>query len=243
MSGAALPAGTSSPEASASKPPVLAAVVFDMDGLLVDTEPLSYRAWVAHLARDFGATLSEDDHAAMVGTDELGSWTIARDRLGLAVDLPGGLATLRAARAALYRAVLADGVTPMPGAIELARACRDAGLRVGLASSSAMAQITTILAGLGLTGLFDALTSGEEVPASKPDPAIYALACARLGAAPAACVALEDSRPGVLAARAGGLRCLAVPNAYTAAHDLSAASAVVPSLVGVTPADLAALPW
>ena len=63
---------------TANRRPRLRAVIFDMDGLLVDTEPLSYRAWVAHLARDYGATLTEEDHAAMVGMSALDSWTIAR---------------------------------------------------------------------------------------------------------------------------------------------------------------------
>lgn len=217
-------------------------VVFDLDGLLVDTEPLSYRAWAALLKRDWGVTLGEADHALMVGTHGLATWTILRDRLGLAIDLPTDLPRLSALREAFYLDVLAGDVTPMPGAIELVRACHAAGLRLGIASSSTLPQIEGIVARLGLAPFFDALTSGHEVPASKPDPAIYRLACARLGVEPRECVALEDSGPGVLAARAAGLRCLAVPNAYTTGHDFSRASAIRPSLEGLTPADLATLP-
>ncbi len=222
--------------------PGLDAVIFDMDGLLVDTETLSYRAWVALLARDYGVTLSEADHALMVGTSGLGSWQIVRDRFNLALDLPADYPKLRAARDEFYLALVNEGVTPMPGAPALVRACREAGLRLGIASSSPLAQIERIVAQLDLAALFDALASGHEVPESKPDPAIYRLACQRLGVAPEAAVAIEDSGPGVAAARAAGLRCLAVPNAYTLAHDFSGASAVVESLERVTPADLAALP-
>lgn len=221
----------------------LAAVVFDMDGLLVDTETLSFRAWTAHLARDYGVTLDEALYATMVGTTELESWTIARDKLGLPVVLPNDFPQLSTAANALYREELAQGVEPMPGAVELAQACRAAGLRVGIASSSSLAQIERVVHWLGLATSFDALTSGHEVPHSKPDPAIYRLACARLGVPSSAAVALEDSRPGVLAARAAGLRCLVVPNVHTRDHDFTPASRVVPSLVGITPADLAALPW
>ncbi|HEX5505268.1 MAG TPA: HAD family phosphatase [Thermomicrobiales bacterium] len=228
--------------ATPERPP-LAAVVFDMDGLLVDTETISHRAWEAYLARDHGATLGAADYAAIVGTYGLDTWTIVRDRLGLPLDLPADLPRLDAAVDAVYRGLLAAGVAPLPGAVELARACRAAGLRLGVASSSPLARVAEIVASVGLAGVFDALTSGEEVHYSKPDPAIYRLACARLGVPPAAAVAIEDSGPGILAARAAGLRALAVPSVYTTSHDLSAASAVVPSLVGVTPAVLAALPW
>src|ERR687886_602534 len=121
--------------------PDLRAVIFEMEGLLVDTEPLSYRAWVAHHARDYGVTLTQEDHAAMVGLSSLDSWIFARDRLGLALDLPDGLPALRAARDPIYRALLEEGVMPMPGAVELARACHAAGLRLGIASSSPTDQI------------------------------------------------------------------------------------------------------
>ncbi|HET8627186.1 MAG TPA: HAD family phosphatase [Thermomicrobiales bacterium] len=228
--------------ATPQRPP-LAAVVFDMDGLLVDTETISHRAWEQYLARDHGATLTEADYAAIVGTYSLDTWTIIRDRLGLPLNLPDDLARLEAAVDAVYRGLLAEGVAPLPGAVDLARACHAAGLRLGIASSSPLARVAEIVASVGLADIFDALTSGDEVPYSKPDPAIYRLACERLGVPPAAAVAVEDSGPGILAARAAGLRSLAVPSIYTSSHDLSAASAVVPSLVGVTPADLAALPW
>lgn len=100
-----------------------------------------------------------------------------------------------------------------------------------------------VLAGLGIIDAFKALTSGKEVPRSKPDPAIYLLACRRLGVEPRGAVALEDSGPGIAAARAAGLRCLAVPSELTITHDLTTASAIRSSLIGVTPEELGALPW
>lgn len=224
----------------------LDAVVFDMDGLLVDTEPLAHRAWLAFLDREYGRTPALGDDAwfeAMVGKTGLETWEICNNYFGLGLDLPAELPRLQGRIRAIYNEIIADGVEPMPGAIELLRACRDAGLRIGLASSSTLAQIERVVHGLGLAPLFDALTSGHEVPRSKPDPAVYRLACERLGVDPAGAVAIEDSGPGVMAARDAGLRCLAVPSHYTAGHDFSLASAVVPSLVGVTLADLAVLPW
>jgi hypothetical protein len=98
-----------------------------------------------------------------------------------------------------------------------------------------MEEIHTVLTSLGIIDCFDALTSGKEVPRSKPDPAIYLLACSRLGVEPREAVALEDSGPGVAAARAAGLRCLAIPSEITMRARPLARQRQPPSLVGVTP--------
>lgn len=230
---------------SDSTPRPLAAVVFDMDGLLADTEPLSYRALAAMLARDFGRAPGPADEAwttNTVGKHGLEVWELVRDRFALPVTLPDDMPALNREWRALYDDLLAQGVEPMPGAVELVRACRAADLRLAVASSSSLAHIATVLAGIGILDAFDSVTSGHEVPRSKPDPAIYRLACERLGVSPADAVAVEDSGPGVLAAARAGLRCLAVLSDYTAGHDFAPAAGVVPTLAGVTPADLAALP-
>lgn len=223
----------------------LRAVVFDMDGLLADTEPLSYRAWTALIARDYGVTPTPEDAAwatATVGKHWPEVWRMIADRFQLPVELPRDLARLNDAYREIYSAVLAQGVPALPGAVELVAHCHAAGLLVGLASSSSPGQIDQVLRGIGIRDQFAAIASGSEVPRSKPDPAIYLLACERLGVAPRDAVALEDSGPGIVAAHAAGLRCLAIPSDYTAAHDFSLASAIRPSLVGLTVADLATLP-
>ena len=222
------------------------AVIFDMDGLLADTEPLSYRAWTALIARDYGVVPTTEDAewaTATVGKHWPEVWRMIADRFQLPVELPRDLARLNEAYRAIYSDILTQGVPALPGAIELVATCRAAGVLVGLASSSSPGQIEQVLDRIGIRDQFAAITSGSEVPRSKPDPAIYLLACERLGVAPREAVALEDSGPGVVAAHAAGLRCLAIPSHYTAAHDFSSASATRPTLVGLTISDLAALPW
>jgi HAD superfamily hydrolase (TIGR01509 family) len=231
---------------TAATRPELRAIVFDMDGLLADTEPISFRSWSTMIARDYGVPITAADErwsAAVVGKSGPVVWELISDHFGLPVELPRDLPSLRDRSREIYHQMLAEGVPPMPGAVELVRACHAAGLTLGVASSSGIDEIHTVLTSLGIIDLFAALTSGKEVPQSKPDPAIYRLACERLGVAPEEAVALEDSGPGVAAARAAGLRCLAIPSEVTIAHDLSPASAMRRTLVGVTPADLAALPW
>jgi HAD superfamily hydrolase (TIGR01509 family) len=224
----------------------LRAVVFDMDGLLADTEPLSYRAWTTLIARDYGVVPTEEDAVwatATVGKHWPEVWQMIAVRFKLPVELPRDLARLNGAYREIYGEILAQGVRPLPGALELVALCHAAGVMVGLASSSSPAQIEQVLRGLGIRDQFAVITSGSEVPRSKPDPAIYLLTCERLRVAPREAVALEDSGPGVMAAHAAGLRCLAIPSVHTAAHDFSLASDSRPSLVGLTVADLAALPW
>jgi HAD superfamily hydrolase (TIGR01509 family) len=224
----------------------LRAVVFDMDGLLADTEPISYRAWTAMIAREFGVTTTPADEvwaSATVGKHGVEVWQLIADRFHLPVELPRDMAWMNDAYKAIYHEILLLGVPPMPGAVELVGACNAAGLLVGLASSSPPDQIEQVLQGIGIRDQFRAIASGSEVPRSKPDPAVYLLACERLGIPPREAVALEDSGPGVAAAHAAGMRCIAIPSQYTGTHDFTRASAIRPSLVGLTVADLATLPW
>lgn len=224
----------------------LQAVIFDMDGLLANTEPIAYQATATLLAEDFGITTTEADEAwstTLVGKSGRAVWQLIVDRFHLPVELPRDQPRLRDRNHAIYMRLLAAGVAPMPGALELLRACHAAGLRLGLASSSGFESITTVLDTLQVRPYFTAITSGQEVPRSKPDPAIYLLACERLGVNPQDAVAIEDSGPGVAAAHAAGLRCLAVPSHQTANHDFSTANEIRSTLVGVTPADLATISW
>ena len=110
-----------------------------------------------------------------------------------------------------------------------------------MASSSRGAWIQKVLAELGLERQFDATAGGDEVRRAKPDPDVYLLAARRLGAAPEACVALEDSQHGVRSAKAAGMACIAVPSPLTRQMDFSAADLVVGSLDEVTPETIATL--
>lgn len=222
------------------------AIIFDMDGLLADTEPISFRAWSAMVESDYGVTITAEDErwsAITVGKSGPIVWELIRDRFKLPVELPRDIPLLAERTRERYDALLAMGVPAMPGAIACVRACQEAGITLGVASSSTMGHIRMVLTSLGVIDAFAALTSGKEVPRSKPDPAIYLLACQRLGVAPQQTVALEDSGVGVTAARAAGLRCLAVPSELTITHDFSRASAIRGSLVGLTPQELGTLPW
>src|SRR3954447_18956995 len=183
------------------------AIVFDNDGLLLDTEHAWTRAEVELFARR-GAAFTEDHKRDLIGTSRTES-ALKVERM---LDLPGRGEALMDELHELVLAELAAGVPARPGALELVAAARAAGLPLGLASNSSREFVERALAVSELAnGHFDVVVSADDVSAPKPAPDIYLAACVALGAAPAGSAALEDSPPGVAAARAAGMYVIAVP--------------------------------
>jgi HAD superfamily hydrolase (TIGR01509 family) len=217
----------------------LEAVVFDFDGLIIDSEWVIYESARAAFAHH-GHTLPVEVWATIVGTKdgERREWEALCEAAGAA-----GFA--RADFDAAYDAQdrsNRDSLPAMPGVVELASALVDAGVSLAIASSSSRAWLERHLARLGLDAHFATLVGSDLVGGiGKPAPDVYLRACAELGARPAQAVALEDSHHGVAAAKAAGMAVVAVPGRVTASHDLSAADLVVASLEALTVADLAAL--
>lgn len=209
----------------------IAAVIFDLDGVLVDSETLQLAAWQRYVEQ-WGRVLPPALLPRLFGRRLVDAARIIVEELGLPV------APKEAARErdALFLASLPGNVRPMPGARELVTALRERGLPLGLATSGHRRYVELVLDELGLREAFTAVVTGDDVARGKPAPDCYLLAASRLGIVPAAGVAIEDAPLGVLAARAAGLRCIAVPNAHTAHLDgLAAADAVLPGLDAVLP--------
>ncbi|MCP2337853.1 HAD family hydrolase [Actinomadura rupiterrae] len=208
------------------------AVVFDLDGVLVDSEPVWEEVRRAYVA-DKGGTWKPDTQERLMGmsTPEWADY--------LATDLIGGDIT---ADQVAYEVVdrmsrrYGEDIPLMPGAVEAVR--RLAGYRpLGLASSSPRALIDIVLAHLGIAGRFEATVSTEEVDQGKPAPDGYLTAAARLEVPAGSCVAIEDSSNGLRSAHAAGMRIVAVPHPrYPPAPDaLALASAEITTLDELTP--------
>ncbi len=184
------------------------AVMFDMDGLLVDTEPLWFEVERAVMAR-LGSEWTHADQRALVGGSLHKSvgYLLSRaarpaSEQAVAQWLIDGMARLLAER----------GMSAMPGALELAGEVRQAGIASALVTSSERVIMDAVLGGLAERGVtFDATVCGGDVRHTKPDPEPYLRAAALLGADPACCVALEDSPNGVASAEAAGCVTIAVP--------------------------------
>ena len=201
------------------------AVIFDMDGLLLDTEILWHDA-ESDLFRRHGGEFTWDDKMAVIGT----SHEVTADYFADRLDVPReeGPALVAELQQLMHERVR-RAVDARPGAVELVSRLRDVdGVGLGLASNSPRFLVDDALATAGLTGAFDAIVTSDDVEQAKPAPDIYLLACERLGVAPADALALEDSASGIAAAKAAGLTCIGVPQ--FAETDASAADRVVDSL-------------
>jgi HAD superfamily hydrolase (TIGR01509 family) len=199
------------------------AIVFDLDGLLLDTETGWHRA-EAELLRRHGAVYTDADETATLGWS-LGA-TVGRylPRLGLGEE---AAARISAELVDLVRLEYAGVIAPRPGAAELVERLRGR-VPLGIASNTIRSLVLAALESVAFGDAFDAIVSADEVARPKPAPDVYQEACRRLGVEPAAALALEDSTSGIVAAKAAGLTVIAVPQWPEV--DVSAADHVASSL-------------
>ena len=210
-----------------------AAVLWDMDGTLVDTEPYWMRA-EGELVREFGGSWTDDDALQVVGA---GLWEAAAVFQRAGVDLDAD--TIVARLTARVREQLAEhGVPWQPGARELLKSVRDAGVPTALVTMSVRAMAEDIVAAIPFAA-FDLLVTGDEVAEPKPHPEPYLTAAAKLGVDIADCVAIEDSVPGLRSAASAGTIAIGVP--HMVPLDPAAAHVIWPTLDGRTVDDIAEL--
>lgn len=204
---------------------MIEALIFDFDGLILDTETPIYQSW-QELYRAHGCELPLEKWATVIGTYEE-----PFDPFAHLQELAGPLeARVVLAQREQREKTLIAGQTPRPGVEAYLRDARRLGLKIGLASSSPCSWVAGHLERLGLIGYFDCLRARDDVKVTKPDPALYLAALDCLGVPAESALALEDSPNGVLAARRAGIFCVAVPNPLTRLLPLDHANLRVESL-------------
>jgi len=209
------------------------ALVFDFDGLVLETELPVYESWRREYEQ-LGVELPFATWLETIGTadHDFDPLTHLEELIGRKLDH----ASLQERRK-LYRDSLLHAQETLPGVRDWIRDARAAGLKLGVASSSSRAWVLGHLARLGLAEHWDTVRCSDDVERTKPDPALYRLACADVAVDPARAVALEDSANGVRAARAAGMRVIAIPGPLTRQMDFGEADLVLESLAHATLAE------
>ena len=190
---------------STPQPSSIKAVIFDLDGVLVDTARFHDQAW-EELATGFGYALTEADRHALKGRSRADSLEYILEQAGWEDADPAQKSRWLQAKNARYLE-LVEELTPhdaAEGAQDLLRHLREAGIKLALGSASQNA--TKVLSKIGMEGAFDSVVDGTRTTRSKPDPQVFEMAASDLGLEPKDCIVIEDAQAGIQAALAGGFR-------------------------------------
>jgi beta-phosphoglucomutase len=191
---------------------MLQTVIFDMDGVLVDSEPVIEAAAMRGLA-EFGVTARPEDFAPFIGAGEDRYIGGVAEKHGLAYRVE-----MKRRVYEIYLEIVADMIEIYPATLASLARLRSAGWRLGLASSADLVKVRANLRAAGIAeSTFGVLVTGEDVERKKPFPDIFLQAARALGAEPSGCVVVEDALNGVRAAKAAGMRCVAVSTSFTEA--------------------------
>ncbi|MBU7319676.1 HAD family phosphatase [Paenibacillus sp. SM 69] len=201
------------------------AFIFDMDGVIIDSEPLHFKVDMEVMG-GLGVPITKEELEGYVGMTNPEMWTRIRLKYGLTPSVED-IIELQLKRKLAYLEASDD--RPIEGITELLHSLHGT-KRIGLASSSPRVFIEAVLNKFDLLSYFDFVISGEEVDHGKPAPDIYLKAAEMLGASPDQCIVLEDARHGVAAAKAAGMTCIGFQNANSGEQDLSKADWIVGSI-------------
>lgn len=202
-----------------------AAAIFDMDGVLVDSEPLHIESYVRAFD-EYGTDLSHEHYRQKIA---LGHHSVPE----LFSELDGNMDCwheLSKRKAELLKELIAEKLKLMPGIVELLKILRESDIPVALATSAGRSSLELIMEKFDLRPYFKIIITWEDVGAIKPDPQAYIVAAQRLGVKPKECVVFEDSPRGVLAAHRAGAKCIAIPTSTTYDGDFSRADLMIDSL-------------
>ncbi len=221
------------PDASSAPP---RAVIFDADGVLVDSYRAHFEAWKA-MGRELGMDLAEETFAATFGRR---NEDLMHDLWGEAVA-PEDVPAWSDWKEATYREILRRDFPAMDGARDLIDALRDAGFRLAVGSSGPPENVAACLRGLQRAGAFDATVDGSQVARGKPEPEVFLTAAEKLAVPPARCAVVEDAVAGVEAAKRAGMAAVGLTGTTTREALAARADRVVDSLRDLSPETIAAL--
>lgn len=193
---------------------MIGALIFDFDGVIVNTEPIHHRAFQDVLAPENLVMPWADYVSTYIGFDDRGAFRLRYKNSGRKLD-DSKLAELISRKAETFqKLVQVAGVKAYPGVVELIAKAKEKHIPVGLCSGALKSDIMPVLATLGLRESFDRIVTAEDVAASKPDPECYRMIVSQLGVQPRTAIAVEDTPAGIQSAKGAGLKVVAVTNSH-----------------------------
>jgi HAD superfamily hydrolase (TIGR01509 family) len=208
---------------------MIKAVVFDMDGIIIDSEPLQMIA-INQVMAQWNIHLTDKEFQKMIGRKLADDFAEMQQQYNIPVDYP----TFAKQKREAYHSILEKNLVEMPGLSPLLDRLLTAKYRLAVASSSSRRDVNMVLNGINIADKFEVIASGDEVEEGKPNPALFLLAAKRLNLPVSDCVAIEDSNPGLRAAKDAGMKCIIVPHQHTQEQDFSRADVIVNSLDDIT---------
>lgn len=206
---------------------MLKAVIFDMDGVIIDSEHI-HGVVEKKIFNSLGFDISEEEHNTYVGVTSRSMWEKLKKEHNLKESVDELVELKKKNFLDALEAI--DDLEPIPGVVDLIKDLHENGIKIGLATSSNFKEIDAIVGRFNLKKYFTTLTSGEEVPRGKPAPDTFLLAAERLGCKPEECAVIEDSHNGVIAANAANTISIGYKAPNSRDQDLSMANLVVGSL-------------
>lgn len=204
---------------------MLKAVIFDMDGVLIDSEPF-HQVVNEKIFANLGINLSEDEYHSFIGTTHKDMWSTIKKRYNLPQSVPE-LVNMQVSGNINY--IKNEKIEPIKikGVAKLLSKIARENIKTGIASSSPTEVIELVINKFRLSDYFSAVVGGEEIKKGKPSPDIFLKAAKRLDVNPSDCIVIEDSRNGVLAAKAAGMKCVGFKNPNSGNQDLGKADLVI----------------
>ena len=210
---------------------MIKAVIFDMDGVIIDSEPFHYKVFKKYIKDKFDLTISDAEYSTFIGTTNQYIYGALQEKYNFSGNIDTFIEEYE--EKCLQFLLTATTECPIKGVDVLVKNIHQNKFKLALASSSPKKVIEIILDMFKLTNYFDVQVSGQDVENSKPAPDIFLRAAQLLGVSPAECLVFEDSRNGVVAAKAAGMKCIAYYNPNSGKQDLSRADNIIESFAEV----------
>lgn len=205
------------------------AVIFDMDGVIIDSEPIHFEVDIQTM-KDFGCSISKEELNKYVGTTNEYMYTDIKNKY----EIDKSIEEIINYRSELVkRKVIESDLIPIEGIRDLLKDLKDKNILAAIASSSPRDFIEVVVSKFELEDYFSCILSGEEVENGKPAPDIYVETAKKLGIVPEECIVIEDSKNGVMAAKEAGMKCIGFKNINSGEQDLSKADYIVNSIVEI----------